>query len=138
MAFSPFRRCALKMVRFSVSLMDMSDLIAVTCRVCRAPYECLLPRPRRNESVCQRCRVPSKRELLSEAQGYRCAICNRHTSEIPLPSTHECTLVRDHDHVTGRVRGMLCQFCNLMLGYAQDDLERLENAIRYLKNPPAQ
>lgn len=39
----------------------------------------------------------------------------------------------DHDHVTGKVRGLLCITCNLMLGYAKDDPALLGAAIDYLK-----
>lgn len=38
----------------------------------------------------------------------------------------------DHDHETGRVRGLLCQGCNSVLGYAKDQVGVLKNAISYL------
>lgn len=39
----------------------------------------------------------------------------------------------DHCHVTGKVRGLVCQNCNSMLGYAKDEERRLEMGIEYLK-----
>jgi hypothetical protein len=39
----------------------------------------------------------------------------------------------DHDHVTGAVRGLLCSNCNLVLGYACDDVTVLQKAIGYLR-----
>lgn len=39
----------------------------------------------------------------------------------------------DHCHKTNRVRGRLCRSCNLMLGYAEDDPERLKLGIAYLE-----
>ncbi len=38
----------------------------------------------------------------------------------------------DHDHKTGKVRGLLCNNCNLGIGYLKDDVKILESAIEYL------
>jgi len=61
------------------------------------------------------------------AQDGRCAICL--TSD-PAPWDQ---LSVDHDHVTGRVRGLLCMRCNSCIGQAGDDPERLRKAVRYLE-----
>lgn len=62
-----------------------------------------------------------------DAQEGCCAICG----------TKECVTGRnfavDHDHKTGKIRGLLCQFCNTALGKFQDDKEILSNAIKYLE-----
>ncbi|MDA3624270.1 endonuclease VII domain-containing protein [Saccharopolyspora sp. WRP15-2] len=39
----------------------------------------------------------------------------------------------DHDHVTGKVRGVLCQWCNLLLGHAREDPVILRAAASYLE-----
>lgn len=53
-----------------------------------------------------------------------CAIC-----EEPLGKT----AAMDHDHVTGRVRGLLCFSDNVAIGHMKDDVERLQKAIDYLR-----
>lgn len=71
-------------------------------------------------------------KILYEAQGGRCAICRRATG-----ATRK--LAVDHDHKTGKVRGLLCKPCNRYgLGFfARDNPEVLERAAAYLRNPPA-
>lgn len=38
----------------------------------------------------------------------------------------------DHNHITGKIRGLLCKQCNIGLGMFKDSTESLENAIEYL------
>jgi hypothetical protein len=61
-------------------------------------------------------------QLLAE-QGGVCAICGR-----------EHALVVDHNHTTGKVRGMLCQRCNTGLGYFEDAAMLLRKAADYIDN----
>jgi len=39
----------------------------------------------------------------------------------------------DHDHKTGKVRGLLCHGCNTAIGLMKDDVNILTKAIKYLK-----
>ena len=52
-----------------------------------------------------------------------CDIC---ASEMKYPHI-------DHDHVTGKIRGVLCGNCNMALGLFKDDLNRFKLAIKYLE-----
>ena len=61
------------------------------------------------------------------SQSGLCAICG---AELAL--TGRDTHV-DHDHETGKVRGILCFRCNLGLGYFRDNCDFLTSAIHYLK-----
>jgi hypothetical protein len=64
-------------------------------------------------------------EQMAFGQGGLCAICRRPPASGPLDV--------DHDHLTGRVRKLLCGTCNLMLAGAQDNIERLSEGIAYLE-----
>jgi len=40
----------------------------------------------------------------------------------------------DHDHVTGKLRGLLCSKCNTSLGMINDNIQILKNMIVYLES----
>jgi hypothetical protein len=40
----------------------------------------------------------------------------------------------DHDHVTGKFRGWLCDRCNRGIGLLGDNIESLERALEYLRS----
>jgi hypothetical protein len=58
---------------------------------------------------------------LLSSQNSKCAICG-----------NERSLVVDHDHNTGKIRGLLCAQCNFMIGLASDDNAILTRAVEYL------
>ncbi len=43
-------------------------------------------------------------------------------------------LVVDHCHLTGRVRGLLCNYCNQAIGLLQDDPNIIRRASDYLED----
>ena len=43
-------------------------------------------------------------------------------------------LAVDHNHTTGKVRGLLCSNCNTLLGKAKDNVNILQAAIDYLND----
>ena len=64
-------------------------------------------------------------ELLKKQNGC-CAICQRPSKELKK------RLGIDHDHTTGKIRGLLCYECNYGLGYFKDNSSFLLRAIDYL------
>jgi hypothetical protein len=61
---------------------------------------------------------------LRTAQGGACAICR-------APGLSMLSI--DHDHTTGKVRGLLCGTCNFMVGHGKDDPALLRAAADYLE-----
>jgi len=59
------------------------------------------------------------------SQDGKCDICGQHPSKKSL-----CV---DHDHKTGKVRGLLCDKCNTGIGNLEDNITYLKNSIKYLK-----
>jgi hypothetical protein len=43
------------------------------------------------------------------------------------------TMRMDHCHITGVFRGWLCHQCNILIGMAKEDADRLETAARWLR-----
>ncbi len=60
-------------------------------------------------------------------QGDKCAICGTLFS-----SSRDTHL--DHDHLTGKLRALLCRRCNHGIGFFSDDIGLLERAIAYLRS----
>jgi len=69
-------------------------------------------------------------EIMLRDQNGICAICGAKTA-YPYFMKQKNFFV-DHDHKTGKVRGLLCYNCNKLLGMVKDDTELLEKHIKYL------
>ena len=71
-------------------------------------------------------------------QDYGCSICGCKLSDDVSEKDVKGKPHVDHCHKTGRVRGLVCRNCNLVLGYCKDDPNVLYFAADYLygvKNP---
>lgn len=66
-------------------------------------------------------------ESMLVKQNYKCACCPTLHSDLTRG------LFVDHDHITGKIRGLLCTSCNSSLGYAKDNIEVLLNMVKYLQ-----
>lgn len=110
------------------------------CRICGGVVpNCNNPRFD-NLGLCRLCRIAEQRVqsykrnygitihdygAMFQQQGGCCAICGKHAS---LYQLHV-----DHDHATGKVRGLLCVGCNTGLGALGDTAESLARALTYLQ-----
>lgn len=102
------------------------------CRPCHKEYK------KENPSATARNRKAEKLKLrygltyedweaLRENEGYACMICGITEAEL------DRRLDVDHCHSSGKVRGVLCNPCNTVLGHAKDSVGILKAAIAYLE-----
>lgn len=84
----------------------------------------------RMDGLRQRHRITLKEyDALLESQGGVCAICKSPKSQTKWsPYLHV-----DHDHITGKRRGILCSLCNSGLGQFKDDPKIIAAAIAYIE-----
>ena len=89
----------------------------------------------KRNAICKICKVEAgqirkfgftTKLALNEISNCQC--CSK-----DLSTTKVCI---DHDHFTNKVRGILCNSCNVGIGLLGDNIEGLERALYYLNNPP--
>ena len=105
------------------------------CRPCKATIQATYRKTHRLVSRQTALRSDLKRKygltieqwqkMFNEQNG-RCKICQKHQSKLKSP------LCVDHDHTTGKVRGLLCPSCNHRL-IAFDDKVFCAKATLYLQ-----
>lgn len=71
-------------------------------------------------------------EALLAEQGGTCAICQLPERYVDARTGRTRRLAVDHDHKTGKVRGLLCGSCNQAVGHFEDDHDRCVRAGQYL------
>jgi len=67
--------------------------------------------------------------LMVESQNGLCALCDKHNVKI---RGETISLAVDHDHETGKIRGLLCNACNTSLGVYKT-IAMLKKVIKYLE-----
>jgi hypothetical protein len=72
-------------------------------------------------------------QQLLEEQDAKCKICDSE-GFVMNKDRHKVKLVVDHDHLTGKVRGLLCHNCNRALGLFKDNPRIIESAVNYLES----
>jgi hypothetical protein len=75
---------------------------------------------------------PEEYDQLSEAQDHKCAICDLPESDIHHKTGKPQRLAVDHDHTSGKIRGLLCAKCNKAIGLLKDNPDLLRSAAQYL------
>jgi hypothetical protein len=110
---------------FRVAVRRTTDGLDVFCRECRAKYDQNILRQHK-----YKINTADYKRLYTKQHGF-CAIC--HQPETKMLKGTPVQLAIDHDHETGKVRGLLCSRCNLTLGQVGDSIELLESAIYYLR-----
>lgn len=74
---------------------------------------------------------PEQYSQMIEDQHNQCSICGYS----PLDNARKTAkLYVDHNHTTGKIRGLLCMNCNAALGHFREDLTILKKAVNYLEN----
>lgn len=72
-------------------------------------------------------------DQMLEKQNGVCAICGElETAKDKYGGMKR--LAVDHNHKTDKIRALLCNNCNNMIGYAKENIIYLESAINYLKS----
>ncbi len=77
--------------------------------------------------------TPEDIPRMMAAQYGRCPICNEELRAYGSTGRSGYTHV-DHDHVTGKVRGLVCNACNQGMGKFKDKAEYLEKAAAYIRS----
>lgn len=94
------------------------------CRKCIL-YQQNLYRQKNRPIILQKLRERSSRNKEKRASYYACAIC--------FTEIEDATSAKiDHNHQTGKVRGILCNQCNTGLGFFKENRELFASALAYL------
>jgi len=97
--------------------------------------------------ICNACQlIKSHHNLLSyhfyETQIrtiIECMLCSKYVSHNKAEGVYYCSANIDHDHDTGKIRGVLCNSCNTIEGYINKmdcPVKWVEKLVDYLENPP--
>lgn len=87
---------------------------------------------RRNYNLKKLCGITlDEYDCIFEQQNGVCAICGK--VEMQKNQYGIRRLSADHNHATGKMRGLLCNNCNRFIGFCEESVEILEKTIRYLE-----
>lgn len=104
---------------------DAADGFQDYCRECHSRrYQARKDKVRRQMDSRLYGLLPGDYDRMLAAQGGNCAVCG-------LCPDDGQRLAVDHDHATGKVRALLCRYCNTALGLLREDPERCSKLAEY-------
>lgn len=83
----------------------------------------------------------NREEIIARRRGGRAGLSSAEFKAMVRKHRGKCAVCRvlmgkicvDHDHATGRVRGLLCTGCNTFAGYLEKRGKMLKTMLQYLK-----
>jgi hypothetical protein len=100
-----------------------------------AKYQALSTEEKKNRDLKSKYGIDVARyeEMLKEQEN-KCACCGVGLEELSekYPNSFHKSLVVDHDHETGKVRGLLCSQCNILIGFLEKK-ELVPKAYDYIE-----
>ena len=115
----------------------MGDCLAKECKTCRHEAGKIKGRLRsesnKKSALARKYGMTIEQyEGLEKSQNHVCAICGNPETSRDSHTGKTRRLAVDHNHITARVRGLLCQECNHGIGNFKDNRDLLRKAIAYL------
>lgn len=126
---------------------DKEEKKVFTSKYCKWCVSEFTPISHNNTYCCKECARKAKKDIYYQNKygiGYKeymillmkqnkeCAICGTSRDK----TNSDIAFAVDHNHITGEVRGLLCNKCNQALGLLGDNKEGLKKALNYLKSKP--
>lgn len=121
------------------------------CRKCGKEKE-LIEFLKYDKNLCKECRRPislvacrkfAKNNPFKASRRYEYGLTEEQFNSMLISQGCRCKLCRellsqrntrvDHNHINGKIRGILCSKCNSGLGQFNDDIRCLTSAIKYLE-----
>lgn len=110
------------------------DGYCTICKKCNSKYH-KTPSARKKQRINKLKRMynmtVTEYDEMFEQQNGVCAICGQSESVINVYGLPRLSI--DHNHKTGKVRGLLCNNCNALLGFSKESILILQSTINYLR-----